>query len=211
MHMKEPLMQLSKYSITKSSLDCISIDKSVAGVDEAGRGPLAGPVIAAAVILDPDNPVEGLKDSKKLSEKKREQLNIIIRKKAIAYATGYATVDEIDEMNILQASMLAMRRAVEQLPVSPDHVLVDGNQAPQIAYPVTPIIKGDDKENCIAAASIIAKVMRDQEMRYIHEEFSDYGFNKHKGYPTKLHIQAIKKYGVTRHHRRSFRPVREML
>lgn len=183
----------------------------IAGVDEVGRGPLAGPVIAAAVILDPDNPIEGLRDSKKLSEKKRVQLDVIIREKAKAFAIGRAEVDEIDDINILHASMLAMRRAVEQLDITPDHVLVDGNRAPDISYPVTPIVKGDDKEDCIAAASIIAKVLRDNEMLQMHEDYPVYGFDKHKGYPTKVHMQAIKEHGITQHHRQSFRPVREAM
>jgi len=183
----------------------------IAGVDEVGRGPLAGPVIAAAVILNPDKPVLGLRDSKKLSEKKRQQLNLVIKEYVTSYAFGRAEVEEIDELNILQASLLAMRRAVEALHVQPDHALVDGNRAPVLDCRVTTIIKGDDKEDAIAAASIIAKVKRDQEMLELHEVFPDYGFDKHKGYPTRLHMQAIHQHGVTRHHRRSFRPVREVL
>lgn len=193
------------------AFDCSAENQRIAGVDEVGRGPLAGPVIAAAVILDPENVIEGLRDSKKLSEKKRQQLDIVIREQAMAFAIGRAEVDEIDDINILHASMLAMQRAVEQLPVTPDHVYVDGNRAPQIAYPVTTIIKGDDKEDCIAAASIIAKVLRDREMVQMHAAFPVYGFDKHKGYPTKAHMQAIKEHGVTEHHRRSFRPVREAM
>ncbi len=183
----------------------------IAGVDEVGRGSLAGPVMAAAVILHPDKPMEGLRDSKKLSEARREQMDILIREQAIAYAFGRAEVDEIADINILHASLLAMKRAIEQLPTTPQHVLVDGNRAPQISQPVTTIVKGDDKEDCIAAASIIAKVLRDREMISMHQAYPQYGFDKHKGYATRRHIQAIKEHGVIRHHRRFFRPVREAM
>ena len=180
----------------------------IAGVDEVGRGPLAGPVVAAAVILDPARPVEGLRDSKKLSAKKRDELDVIIRQQSLSYALGRAEVEEIDHLNILQASLLAMQRAVEALPVQPDHALVDGNRAPQLNCQVTTIIKGDDTEDAIAAASIIAKVERDREMLILHQTYPQYGFDKHKGYPTRLHLQALKQHGVTDHHRRSFRPVK---
>ena len=183
----------------------------IAGVDEVGRGPLAGPVVAAAVILDPDYPIIGLRDSKKLSEKKRQELSPIIQACAASFAFGRAEVEEIDQLNILQASMLAMQRAVEALDLSPDHALVDGNRAPNLACAVTTIIRGDDKEDAIAAASIIAKVKRDHEMLELHHQFPEYGFDKHKGYPTRLHMDALRQYGVTDHHRRSFRPVREAL
>lgn len=183
----------------------------VAGVDEVGRGPLAGPVIAAAVILDPGNPIDDLRDSKKLTEKKRRQLSIIIRERAASFAFGYADIEEIDRLNILQASLLAMQRAVNGLHIQPDHALIDGNRAPELGCGVTAIVKGDDKEDSIAAASIIAKVKRDQEMLELHQSFPDYGFDRHKGYPTRLHIQALRRHGVTCHHRRSFRPVREAL
>jgi len=183
----------------------------IAGVDEVGRGPLAGPVIAAAVILDPDNPISGLRDSKKLSEKKRQELSLIIHECAAGFAFGRAEVEEIDQLNILQASLLAMQRAVEGLVLQPEHALIDGNHAPALNCKVTTIIKGDDKEDAIAAASIIAKVKRDAEMLQMHDIHPQYGFDRHKGYPTKLHIQALQQYGVTEHHRRSFRPVKEIL
>lgn len=183
----------------------------IAGVDEVGRGSLAGPVMAAAVILHPDKPLSGLRDSKKLSPAHRERLDILIRKHAMAYAFGRAEVEEIADINILHASMLAMKRAIEQLPVTPQHVLVDGNRAPQISRPVTTIVKGDASEDCIAAASIIAKVLRDQEMINMHQAYPEYGFDKHKGYPTAEHIRAIKEHGAIHHHRRLFRPVREAM
>lgn len=187
------------------------LDRYIAGVDEAGRGPLAGPVIAAAVILHPDNPIDGLRDSKKLSEKQREFLSVQIREQAVAWSIGRAEVEEIDRINILQASLLAMQRAVESLAIEPDHVLVDGNQAPDVHCSVTTIIKGDDREACIAAASILAKVARDSEMLEIHTDYPDYGFDRHKGYPTRAHIEALNQHGVTRHHRMSFSPVKRVL
>jgi len=183
----------------------------VAGVDEVGRGPLAGPVVAAAVILDCNKPIEGLRDSKKLSEKKREHLAGLIQENALAYAYGRAEVNEIDDINILQASLLAMSRAVEALSTMPDHLLVDGNHLPRVKCPATPVIGGDDSEDCIAAASIIAKVKRDHEMIELHQQFPDYGFDRHKGYPTKYHIEALAQHGVTDHHRRSFGPVKKQL
>lgn len=183
----------------------------IAGVDEVGRGPLAGPVIAAAVILDPANPVAGLRDSKKLSEKQRNKLEICIKANALAYSYGRSEADEIDDINILQASLLAMSRAIDALTIDPDHVLVDGNRTPDTLYPVTAIIKGDDSEDCIAAASIIAKVKRDDEMKVMHESHPEYGFDRHKGYPTKLHLQALQEHGITKHHRRSFGPVKRLL
>lgn len=185
--------------------------RRIAGVDEVGRGPLAGPVIAAAVILDPDNPIAGLRDSKKLSEKQREKLEISIKAMALAYSYGRSEPDEIDEINILQASLLAMSRAIDSLSIDPDHVLVDGNRTPNTVYPVIAIIKGDNSEDCIAAASIIAKVKRDNEMKALHEHHPEYGFDRHKGYPTKYHLQALRQYGITRHHRRSFGPVKNLL
>lgn len=179
----------------------------VAGVDEVGRGPLAGPVVTAAVILDPDNMIEGLADSKKLSEKRREQLEPLIKRHALAWALGRAEPDEIDQLNILQASLLAMKRAVEALTISPHHALIDGIHAPQLACPTTTIIKGDQSEPAIAAASILAKVARDREMVAMEEIYPGYGFAKHKGYPTKQHQQALIELGVTPIHRRSFSPV----
>lgn len=183
----------------------------IAGVDEVGRGPLAGPVIAAAVILDRNHPIDGLRDSKKLSEKRREYLMAEIKTHALAYSYGRAEVEEIDEINILQASLLAMSRAIESLHIQPDHVLVDGNHVPTVPFPVTSVIKGDDKEDCIAAASIIAKVKRDHEMLDLHLHHPDYGFDRHKGYPTQAHLRALQQFGVTTHHRRSFRPVKDLL
>ncbi|MBL1261520.1 MAG: ribonuclease HII [Thiotrichaceae bacterium] len=182
----------------------------IAGVDEAGRGPLAGAVIAAAVILDPAFPIEGVTDSKKLSAKKRERLELEIKQHAIAWAVGRAEVEEIDEINILQASLLAMSRAVEQLPVKPSHVQVDGNQCPTISYPVEAIVKGDALIPAIGAASILAKVARDRELILLDEQYPQYGFAKHKGYPTKAHFSALEAHGVSPVHRRSFAPVRRL-
>ncbi|MET1254717.1 ribonuclease HII [Aliikangiella maris] len=183
----------------------------VAGVDEVGRGPLAGPVVAAAVILDPDNPIEGLTDSKKLSEKKRQQLSDEIKSKALCWAIARCEPEEIDELNILQASLLAMTKAVTQLTIQPTHCLVDGNKLPQLPCSAEAVVKGDLTEPAISAASIIAKVDRDNEMVAMDECYPEYGFASHKGYPTKAHREAIKKYGVTPIHRKSFAPVQEQL
>jgi len=183
----------------------------VAGVDEAGRGPLAGPVIAAAVILDPVHPVAGLRDSKKLTEKRRAALFDEITGNALAWAVGRAEVEEIDSINILQATLLAMRRAVEQLVPGADAVLVDGNQCPQLACPVQAIIKGDDKVAAISAASIIAKVSRDREMLVLDSLYPGYGLARHKGYPSRMHLEALQNLGVTPIHRRSYAPVRRLL
>ena len=183
----------------------------IAGVDEAGRGPLAGPVVAAAVILDPANPIEGLTDSKKLSAKKRELLFEEVKLKAKAYAIARADVTEIDDLNILYATMLAMKRAVEMLNTVPVEVLIDGNRCPDIAIPARAIIKGDLTEPAISAASILAKVSRDREMLYYDELYPGYGLAGHKGYPTKAHCQALHELGATPIHRRSFGPVKEVL
>lgn len=183
----------------------------VAGVDEVGRGPLAGAVIAAAVILDPDNPIEGLTDSKKLSEKKRNFLSQEIEKKALSWALGRAEIEEIDELNILYASMLAMKRAVESLSIEPDHCLIDGNRCPDLDCTSEAIVKGDLKIQSIGAASIIAKVARDNEMVELDNIYPGYGLAKHKGYPTKFHMQALQELGVTPIHRRSFAPVKKLL
>ena len=183
----------------------------VAGVDEAGRGPLAGPVIAAAVILDKNNPIEGLADSKKLSEKKREALAEEIKSKALAWGVGRAEATEIDKINILQATMVAMQRAVENLSVQPEMVYVDGNRSPGFACPSEAIIKGDDKVAEISAASIIAKVTRDNEMLDLHEQYPQYGFAKHKGYPSKVHMAILAEEGPCPEHRRSFGPVKRSL
>ena len=183
----------------------------MAGVDEAGRGPLAGDVVAAAVILDPNNPIKGLADSKKISEKKREQLFDEIHQKALATAVGRASVAEIDELNILWASMLAMKRAVELLPLQPEYVVVDGNRLPKWTYSAQAFVKGDQRIACISAASIIAKVTRDRDMLDLARQFPEYGFDKHKGYPTAAHRDAIVQYGVTQHHRSTFGPVKAVL
>ncbi len=183
----------------------------VCGVDEAGRGPLFGEVVAAAVILDPSQPIVGLGDSKQLSEKVRDQLFKLIWEQAIAVSIGRASVAEIDQLNILQASMLAMQRAVEGLSVQPDMALVDGNRCPTLACPAQAIIKGDAKELCIGAASIIAKVTRDQDMQAWHKRYPYYGLDKHKGYPTKQHLLALAEHGVCDQHRRSFGPVARIL
>jgi len=183
----------------------------IAGVDEVGRGPLAGPVVTAAVILDPDNPVDGLNDSKKLSPKKREQLAVEIHEKALAWCFGRAEVEEIDQINILHATMLAMQRAVAGLTLKPTKVLVDGNRTPDFSMPAEAIIKGDGKIAEISAASIIAKVCRDQEMCEMDDLYPGYGFIKHKGYPTSHHLAAIETLGVCAIHRRSFAPVQRQL
>ena len=185
--------------------------KLLAGVDEAGRGPLAGDVVAAAVILDADRPVFGLRDSKKLSEKKRDELAIEIRNHALAWSIGKASVAEIDKINILQASLLAMKRAVEGLQIQPEHVLVDGNRLPQWPYRSQAIVKGDDKIPEIAAASILAKVQRDAEMKEMDLFYPGYGLAKHKGYPTKAHLAALLELGVSDIHRKSFLPVKVLL
>ena len=185
--------------------------KYIAGVDEVGRGPLVGAVVAAAVILDPNNPIEGLTDSKKLSEKKRILLNAEIKEKALSWSLGRAEAEEIDEINILQASLLAMKRAVESLSIIPDHVQIDGNRCPDMDYSMEAIIKGDALIPEIGAASIIAKVARDQEMLELDKIYPQYGFAKHKGYPTKKHKEALEKHGVTPLHRQSFAPVKKLL
>jgi len=183
----------------------------IAGVDEVGRGPLAGPVIAAAVILDPARPIAGLTDSKLLTEKKREALFFQIQECALAWAIGRAEVYEIDAINILQASLLAMQRAVEQLTIQPQRVLVDGNKSPRFACASEAIIKGDLTIPAISAASIIAKVTRDREMCELDQVYPGYGLAIHKGYPTKTHLAALKTLGVSMIHRQSFKPVKELL
>lgn len=183
----------------------------VAGVDEVGRGPLVGAVVTAAVVLDPSRPIKGLTDSKKLSEAARLALAEEIREKALGWALGRAEPAEIDQINILQATMLAMRRAVDGLPFVPDHVLVDGNRCPPMPCTVEAIVKGDLLVPAISAASILAKVARDAEMVLLAEEYPGYGFEGHKGYPTPAHFEALKRLGPTPHHRRSFAPVRAVL
>lgn len=186
-------------------------DSETCGVDEAGRGPLAGPVVAAAVILDPLNPIEGLNDSKKLSAKRRERLAVEIREKSIAWAVAESSVEEIDRINILQASLLAMCRAVEALRVKPKRVLVDGNRCPKLDCLVEAIVGGDGSVASIAAASILAKTVRDAGMLRLHADYPGYGFDRHMGYPTAQHIRALEEHGVSPLHRRSFGPVARLL
>ncbi|UOD49361.1 ribonuclease HII [Orrella daihaiensis] len=183
----------------------------VAGVDEAGRGPLAGDVYASAVILDPGRVIEGLTDSKKLTERRRDQLAMTIRERAMAWAIGSASVEEIDQMNILQATMLAMQRAVSGLGQVPDEVLIDGNRTPKLDVPTRAIVKGDLTEPAISAASILAKTARDAALLELHEQYPLYGFDQHKGYGTALHLERLRQYGPCPAHRRSFAPVRECL
>lgn len=182
--------------------------RRVAGVDEAGRGPLAGPVCAAAVVLNPARPIRGLKDSKQLSADARQELAEQVRSRALAWAVAWADHEEIDRINILQASLLAMARAVAGLTIQPHEVQVDGNQLPPVSLPVTAIVKGDSKVQAISAASILAKVERDAAMRRMHVLYPEYGFDVHKGYPTPAHLEALDRYGACAIHRRSFAPVR---
>ena len=183
----------------------------IAGVDEVGRGPLVGDVVTAAVILDPNNPIEGLADSKKLSEKKRIALAEEIKEKAVCYCIARASVAEIDELNILHATMLAMSRAVEGLSVQPDFVFVDGNRLPKLSMKAQSVVKGDSLVAEISAASILAKVTRDNEMLTLDAEYPEFGFAAHKGYPTKAHFAALEAYGITPHHRRTFKPVQRII
>ena len=187
----------------------------ICGVDEAGRGPLVGSVVAGAVVLDPNNPIEGLKDSKKLTAARREYLFEQIMEKAKAWGVGEASPAEIDQINILQATMLAMRRAIEDLTTRlgawPDKALIDGNRCPELPIAAEAIIKGDAKEPAISAASIVAKVTRDRQMMSLHHLHPEYGFAQHMGYPTEAHFAALKQYGACDQHRRSFSPVRKVL
>lgn len=180
----------------------------IAGVDEVGRGPLAGAVVTAAVILDPSRPIQGLADSKKLSEKKRLMLADLIKERALAWSLGRAEVEEIDQLNILQATFLAMQRAVAGLSLRPNEVLVDGNQYPEFYCPTQAIVGGDATEPAISAASILAKVTRDAELIELDKLYPQYGFAQHKGYPTKAHLAAIAQYGILPIHRKSFAPVK---
>ena len=180
----------------------------VCGVDEAGRGPLAGPVYAAAVILNPDRKIRGLRDSKLLTAEIREQLSVKIRERALAFAVAHATVEEIDRLNILRAALLAMRRAVEALGMVPDEALIDGTFCPELPCPSRAIIGGDRRRNVISAASILAKTARDAEMRRLHERYPQYGLAEHKGYSTPEHLAMLERYGPCEIHRRSFEPVR---
>lgn len=198
--------------------DCAEIDAlqrkfcgQLAGVDEVGRGPLAGDVVAAAVILDPARPISGLRDSKKLSARRREVLVGLIKERALCWSVARASVAEIDQLNILQASLLAMHRAVQTLARQPAYVLVDGNRLPEWTYAARAVVKGDDRVAAIAAASILAKVQRDSELVALAAQYPGYGFAKHKGYPTAVHLQALRELGVTPVHRRSFAPVKNLL
>lgn len=183
----------------------------IAGVDEAGRGPLAGPVVAAAVILDPTHPIEGLADSKKLSENQRDHLAILIKQHALSYSIAQASVTEIDHLNILQATLLAMQRAIMGLSLLPEQILVDGNRLPDLTVPARAIVKGDSKIKAISAASILAKVTRDAIMVGYHEQYPDFSFHIHKGYGTQRHIAEIEKFGCLDIHRRTFNPVKTLL
>lgn len=191
--------------------DVFSTKILVAGVDEAGRGPLAGPVFAAAVILDPLRPIVGLADSKTLSESKRDSLYILIKEAALSWSIAAASVEEIDRLNILQATLLAMQRAVQGLPVQPNEVLVDGNRLPDLTMPAQAIVKGDSKVQAISAASILAKVERDKLMLDYHQRYPDFSFHLHKGYGTKQHLAEIERFGFLDVHRRTFNPVKTML
>ncbi len=181
------------------------------GADEAGRGPIAGPVFAAAVILDPDHPIAGLKDSKKLSGHRRDELALEIRKHAKAWAIAECSIEEIDELNILHASMLAMKRAIDSLPIRPELALIDGNRCPKLAIAAKAIVKGDDKVPAISAASILAKTARDAVMLDLHRQYPEYGFDRHKGYPTVYHLEQLHIYGVSPVHRKTYAPVRKIL
>jgi len=183
----------------------------ICGVDEAGRGPLAGAVFAAAVILDPNKPIQGLADSKKLSAQRREQLEILIKERALAWAIAYADAEEIDRLNILQATLLAMQRAIAGLTIRPVRALIDGNRCPRLEMEAQAIVRGDASVPEISAASILAKTARDAEMRLLHARFPHYGFAQHKGYPTPTHLAALQQYGACPEHRRSFAPVAQVL
>jgi ribonuclease HII len=183
----------------------------IAGVDEVGRGCLAGSVVAAAVILNPEQPVAGLADSKKLTEHKREQINDIIKRQALSWAIAEASIVEIDQLNILQASLLAMQRAIAALHIQPDYVLVDGNRLPNLTIPAEAIVKGDSKIPAISAASIIAKVYRDNLMVDYHKQFPDFSFHIHKSYGTTQHLAEIRQFGVLEIHRKTFKPIKELL
>ncbi|EGR1177263.1 ribonuclease HII [Vibrio parahaemolyticus] len=207
---------VAKAKTTKAKLELPPFEypqgyQLIAGVDEVGRGPLVGDVVTAAVILDPNNPIEGLNDSKKLSEKKRLALLPEIKEKALAWAVGRCSPEEIDELNILQATMVAMQRAIAGLKVQPDLALIDGNRCPELPMDSQAVVKGDLRVAEISAASIIAKVVRDQEMEELDKQYPQFGFAKHKGYPTKAHFEAIEQHGVISEHRKSFKPVKKAL
>ena len=195
--------------------DDIEIDlksyRNIAGVDEAGRGPLVGSVVAAAVILDEENPIEGLNDSKKLSAKKREKLAVEIKLQAKSWSIATIGPEIIDEINILQASLLAMKKAIEGLVITPDFALIDGNKLPDLDCKAEAIVKGDARVRAIAAASILAKVERDQQMLELHNEYPQYEFDRHKGYPTKVHMALLEEFGPCPEHRKTFGPVKRLL
>ena len=195
----------------KDVFECGYKGSALAGVDEVGRGPLAGSVVAAAVILDPQLPIEGLRDSKKLTASRRETLAQLIRSRALGWAIGSASVAEIDELNILQASLLAMHRAVLALQFQPEYILVDGNRLPRWQYASEAVVRGDDRVPAIAAASILAKVYRDNALIALDSVYPGYGFASNKGYPTAAHLQALGALGVTPIHRRSFAPIKKIL
>ena len=188
-----------------------SSGERICGVDEAGRGPLAGPVFAAAVILDPSRPIDGLRDSKKLSAIRREELAVLIRRDSLAWSIAQCSEAEIDELNIIQATMLAMRRAIEGLSVTPTLALIDGNRCPVCSVRTEAIVKGDDKVAEISAASILAKTARDAALLAMHQAYPQYAFDQHKGYPTALHLERLREHGVSPLHRRSYAPVRALL
>ncbi|UCH49138.1 MAG: ribonuclease HII [Betaproteobacteria bacterium] len=183
----------------------------ICGVDEAGRGPLAGAVFASCVILDPNRPIAGLADSKKLAASRRGELAVRIKTNALAWSVATASVEEVDRLNILWATMLAMKRAVQMLKVAPSEILVDGNRCPELPYPSRPVVSGDATVQQISAASIVAKVARDSYMLELHKQYPAYGFDRHKGYPTRDHLEALKKHGASPVHRRSFVPVRAVI
>ena len=187
------------------------IIKLMCGVDEAGRGPLAGAVFAAAVVLDPAKPIDGLADSKKLSEHRRDELALLIKRDALCWAIASASVEEIDDINILQASLLAMKRAIEALSIKPDEALIDGLYCPKTKIPSQAIVKGDSKVAAISAASILAKTARDAEMLAMHARYPHYRFDKHKGYGTALHLAALREHGISDIHRKTFAPVRALV
>lgn len=201
---KKPVKELPPFEYPKGY-------QLIAGVDEVGRGPLVGDVVTAAVILDPNNPIEGLNDSKKLSEKKRLALFPEIKEKALAWSVGRCSPEEIDQFNILQATMVAMQRAIAGLSIQPDLALIDGNRVPELPMAGLAVVKGDLRVAEISAASIIAKVVRDAEMDELDKEYPEFGFAKHKGYPTKAHFEAIEQHGVIGEHRKSFKPVKRAL
>ena len=200
---------MSNYELALGEFDFAG--QIVCGVDEAGRGPLAGAVFAAAVILDPSHPIAGLRDSKKLSEAKRDLLALEIKKHALAWCIAQASEQEIDQINILQATMLAMQRAVQGLSVQPELALIDGNRCPRLAMAAQAIVKGDDKVEAISAASILAKTARDAALMALHAQFPQYAFDQHKGYPTALHLARLREHGVSPVHRLTYAPVRALL